>query len=301
MIRRLSLLILFLAIIVIADPAEAKKVEFQAAPPPPEGYGLVYIYRIKVPPGMRTPKILVDGTPALKLPDNSYSWFYVSPGSHAIKSVWGFMSDVPELEFVANVQPGQTYWLKLKGTVQSWGIGKSRVFTGIEEVASAVALTELEGVKKYSPAMIEKVTASPVVRDAVKQIFEGAPPPPAGYALVYIYRPDSPPTLRRAGILVDEKEVLKLPNKGYSWFYVSEGSHTVKTNWGSIYRGVPVVEMALPAEAGKTYYIRLSGTKVPQGTYDAHTSTLDLVTGSLGNKELVVIKKYAPADLQKVD
>jgi hypothetical protein len=100
---------------------------------------------------------------------------------------------------------------------------------------------------------------------------------------------------------VDEKEVLKLPNKAYSWFYVSEGNHTVKTNWGSIYKGVPIVELALPTAAGETYYIRLSGTKVPQGTYDAHTSTLDPVTGSLANKEMIRLKKYTPADLQQVD
>lgn len=308
MIAKTSLLSVLLCAAFLVTPFEAmaKKGAFEAAPPPPEGSSLVYIYRIKVPPGMRTPKILVDGTEALKLSNNSYSWFYVTPGTHAIKTKWGFMAEVPDLEFVATIAPNQTHYLKMQGSVRSWGVGQTKVYTGIKEVSESEALQDLQRSLTYSPAEMETVATGTAAQPSagsskLTEAFAEASPPPAGYALVYIYRPDAPPTFRRATILVGGKAALKLPNKAYSWFYLKEGEHKIKTSWGTIYRGVKIVEIPLNAQAGTTYYLRLSGTKTVGISYDGHASRLDPVDAVLATKELAKIKSYEPADIQNVD
>lgn len=306
--NKTTLLVTCLCAIFLIAPfdALAKKGAFEAAPPPPEGSSLVYIYRIKVPPGLRTPKILVDGAEALKLPNNSYSWFYVTPGSHAIKTKWGFMAEVPDLEFVATILPNQTHYLKMEGSVRSWGLGQTKVYTGIKEVTESEAQQDLQKSISYSPADVQGVVAGTVSKPAddskaVADVFSEAAPPPVGFALVYIYRPDAPPAMRRATLLVDGKAALRLPNKAYSWFYLREGDHKVKTSWGTIYRGVKIVEIPLSVQAGSTYYLRLSGTKTIGISYDGHASRLDPVDAELAAKELARIKSYEPADIQNVD
>lgn len=279
---------------------------FQAAPAPQEGYSLVYMYRIKVPPGLRTPDVLVDGEKVLKLPNNSYSWFYVTPGSHVIKTSWGFMAEVPDLETVVTIAPNQTYYLKMEGSVRSWGMGQTKVYTGIKDVDEVEAMKDLAKSKKYSAAI--KTTVGALSDDeevdgdvGVENVaFAPAAPPADGYALVYLYRPDAPPAMRRAGILIDGREVMKVPNKAYSWFYIRDGQYTIQTKWGKIYNGVEKVNKSFQFGSGETYYLRLSGTKVPKGTYDFHTSRLDQVTGVLAKKELEKIKRYSAADIQTV-
>lgn len=112
---------------------------------------------------------------------------------------------------------------------------------------------------------------------------------------------DATPTFRRATILVGGKAAVKIPNKAYSWFYLREGGHKVKTSWGTIYKGVKIVEIPLNAQSGVTYYLRLSGTKTIGISYEGHASRLDPVDAELATKELSKIKSYEPADIQSVD
>jgi hypothetical protein len=278
----------------------AKKGPFESAPPPPEGSSLIYMYRIKVPPGMRTPKIVVDSTEVSKLPNNAYTWFYVTPGSHSIKTKWGFMSDVPDLEIVADILPNQVYYLKMQGSVKSWGAGQIRTHTGIKEVPEAEALKELQRDLKYSPA--EMQTAGADVPEPAKQTdaFSQAAAPPDGYALVYVYRPNSPPILHRTKIMVGNKTVMKLPNKNYSWFYLREGNRTVHTPTGGLFSKAKV-QVPMTVQAGATYYLRLSGTKSQWGTADIYNTRLDPVDAGLATKELSKIKSYDPAEMQSVE
>ena len=281
---------------------------FESAPPPPKGYALVYLYRVKASFG-RTPKIVVDGDDVTKLPNNAYTWFYASPGSHSIRTKWGFMAEIPEIESVINVLPGETYFVKLHGKKMAWGLNATKVAIGIKSVSAAEAMKDLKKAKKYYPAMVETVGGGAGAAGLTKKSsdkvarspFELAPPPPPGYGLVYVYRPDCPPTLRGARIVVGADEVAKLSNKAYTWFYLKEGPHNLSTNWGKIYKGVPKVDVTLNVVAGESYYFRLTGTKVPQYSYDAHTSSLDQVTGNLANKEMPRLKKYVPAEKQQVD
>lgn len=307
MIRRLTLtlaIVFFLFSFLSVGPtlARAAKSSFETAPRPPEGMSLIYMYRIKVPPGLRTPKIIVDGEAISTLPNNSHTWFYLSPGTHTIKTKWGFMSDVPDIEFVANISPNQIHYLKMEGSVRSWGMGTTKVYTGIKEVPEGEALADLSKSKQYVAAEKQTTSASPSSAPEVgsKTDFEKAPAPPEGYAVVYIYRPDSPPILRSPKIIVDGKETLKLSNKAYSWFYVRPGNHAVATEWG-IFGGAQEKNISLTVENGKTYYLRAGGTKSSQGSYDSYHSTLDPVDENLAGKELKKITRYIPATPQTVE
>ena len=101
-------------------------------------------------------------------------------------------------------------------------------------------------------------------------------------------------------ILINEREVLKLPNKSYSWFYAKKGWYIIKTFWGRFYSGMEKAKVRLDAVGGRTYYLRLRGTRVSQGKYNTFTSGLDIVTKGLALKEMRRLKKYSKAKIQKV-
>lgn len=294
MIKKIVVIVLALAIPQIAESAKSS---FEAAPNPPDGMALVYMYRIKVPPGMRTPKVVVDGDAISKLPNNAYTWFYLKPGTHTIKTKWGFMSDIPDLEFVANVAANQTYYLKMSGSMTSWGRAGTKVHTGIKEVPQGEALAELEKAKQYVAASAETATATSeaATETALNAAPESAPAPREGHAVIYIYRPGSPPILHSPKILVDGKQTLKLSNKSYSWFYVPAGNHSITTDWG--YFGKSMAKsVSLSAESGAIYYIRAGGTKSTQGMTDIYHTSLDPVDATLAVKEIKKLKKYIAAE-----
>ncbi|GEM_PF-4806701 len=295
MIKKLIAIVFVLAISLIADAAKSS---FEAVSNPPDGMALVYMYRIKSSSGMNTPKILVDGDAISKLPNNGYTWFYLKPGTHTIKTKWGFFSEMPELEFVATIVAKQTYYLKMSASMTSWGWGGTKMYSGIKEVPESEALAELEKAKHYVPASTTPASSASEEAAAEAPLAtapEASPAPRDGNALVYIYRPDSPPILKSPKILVDGKETLKLSNKSYSWFYVPAGSHSIKTDWG--YFGKSMAKsVSLTVESGATYYVRAGGTKSMQGTYDEYHTNLDPVDATLAVKEIKKLKNYIPAN-----
>jgi hypothetical protein len=63
---------------------------------------------------------------------------------------------------------------------------------------------------------------------APSEPFSPAAPAPDGHANLYIYRHRAPPYIYRAEVYVDDRLVVKLPERGYSVFPVSRGAHTVR-------------------------------------------------------------------------
>lgn len=156
--HKLTLFFFFLSILLFSTPSIAKTVKkgFVPAPPPPSGYALIYLYRPNTPPYWVRPKVIVDSETLLKLPNKGYSWFYAKAGDHIIKTKWGAMSSVPQLEFLLKVAPQQTYYLRLKGSITQGG-SFSNVYTGIDAVSESLALKELKKIKKYWPAKTSQV------------------------------------------------------------------------------------------------------------------------------------------------
>jgi len=277
-----------------AELASAKTVrsKFQEAPPPPEGYALVYMYRLKTQPAMRKAKILVDGEKTTVLSNKSYTWFYLSPGSHTLRTKWGFMAaDIPELEGVIKAYPNSVHYIKMSGSIRDWGTGSFTTYSGIKEVSQAEAMKDLAKTKKYNPAFVETVGRISTAKLSQRQqeraaSFKYALPPQEGYSLVYFYRPKSPPSLKAPKVLVDKKEIFKLKNKSYTWLYIRAGQHTISTEWGWLGRGMnKYIKMNLAS--GTTYYLRFSGT-----TGSKHNTSLNAVDGYLAKKEFSKLKRH---------
>jgi len=85
--------------------------------------------------------------------------------------------------------------------------------------------------------------------------FSPAVPAPEGQANLYIYRHRAPPYIYRAEVYVDDRLVVKLPERGYSVFPVTQGPHTIRIesfDW-------PDVSFTIKAEDSSDIYIRFTG------------------------------------------
>jgi hypothetical protein len=61
--------------------------------------------------------------------------------------------------------------------------------------------------------------------------FQDAPVPTADQTVVYIYRPDSPPALRRASVYINDQQVGELASKEFTWITILPGSHILHVKW----------------------------------------------------------------------
>ena len=103
--------------------------------------------------------------------------------------------------------------------------------------------------------------------NATEQAFAEAPPPPAGKALVYIYRPQNKlHNLRSGGFYIDLKRIVLLKDDGYTWLHLSEGTHTLEHRKTSNPNDERVGGKML-FTGGRTYYFRL---EVGLGSRDVH-------------------------------
>lgn len=73
-------------------------------------------------------------------------------------------------------------------------------------------------------------------------------------ALVYVYRPSSPPILLTPTILINKINVAELTNKGYFEIYLDPGKYTIDSDW-SVLSGVPDGTVTFHADAGQTYFV----------------------------------------------
>lgn len=85
--------------------------------------------------------------------------------------------------------------------------------------------------------------------------FAPAVPAPEGQANLYIYRHRAPPYIYRAEVHVDDRLVVKLPERGYSVFPVTRGVHSVRIesfDW-------PDVSFTLDIDDASDVFIKFTG------------------------------------------
>ena len=92
------------------------------------GKALVYVYRHDVVMGEWLPAIRVAGAPGFDLANQRYAALNLAPGKHLIKAVWPRRSDMPEAETTLNVEPNQTYYVKVAAETHDASLGKAVVF-----------------------------------------------------------------------------------------------------------------------------------------------------------------------------
>lgn len=84
-------------------------------------------------------------------------------------------------------------------------------------------------------------------------------------AVLYVYREYAEPTAWSPTISIDGKEVVSLPQQGFSWIYLSPGRHTLASKW-SFLAGAPPVEFSADYVAGTRYFFEITGTSRVTGT-----------------------------------
>ena len=78
-------------------------------------------------------------------------------------------------------------------------------------------------------------------------------------ALIYIYRPFTPPIALSPTILINDIRVAELTNKGFFDIYLNPGVYTIQADWSTL-SGVPDGKVQFNAESGKTYFVLVSTT-----------------------------------------
>lgn len=61
--------------------------------------------------------------------------------------------------------------------------------------------------------------------------FQEAPSPTADQTVLYIYRPDSPPALRKATVYINDQQVGDLASKEFTWITIPPGSYVLRVKW----------------------------------------------------------------------
>jgi len=115
--------------------------------------------------------------------------------------------------------------------------------------------------------------------------FTVAPPPANGLALVYLYRPHSPPLWRSPTIYINNLEIMDLYNQGYTYLYVKPGKYHIKTDW-SFDAGAPDLEGDATFKSGKTYYIKLGGNMSFSGNTVKTSSSLGSISPVMARSEI---------------
>jgi hypothetical protein len=97
--------------------------------------------------------------------------------------------------------------------------------------------------------------------------FTEAPAAPAGKALVYIYRDyNYQQGNQGAAIYLDDKQVVNLGTRGYTWLHIPEGLHTLEHR-KSLYLADERTGADIRFAAGRTYYFRV-GVSLSSGIKD---------------------------------
>ena len=108
----------FLSLLLLAGcvtPADAPR--YARAPSPSSGFANVYFYRAGAMPALRTVSIRVDGHEILDAPNHSYTVVQVPAGSHAFDVRWPIDTIMPSLNFLMNVEAGESIYVRVDGGI----------------------------------------------------------------------------------------------------------------------------------------------------------------------------------------
>lgn len=97
--------------------------------------------------------------------------------------------------------------------------------------------------------------------------FTAAPAPEVGTGLVYFYRVDLDPSLRRISVKLDDSLLFRPKEGEYTWAHLPEGKHLVQIHWPDSMDHAPNLEFDLIVESGDVRFIQLTG-KSDQSVYN---------------------------------
>jgi len=84
---------------------------------PNANQSVLVLYRVAVLPLAFTVTANMDGKKLAQLPNESFTWAYMSPGKHEIKMTWPFLAGTPSSKITVNAEAGNYYFVKFVGHV----------------------------------------------------------------------------------------------------------------------------------------------------------------------------------------
>jgi hypothetical protein len=143
----------------VTAPQDAPK--YTRAPPAPEGYATVYLYRLGAPPYTKSIGFTLNGQSVLSAPEQAYTWVYVRSRTHSVVANWPknlFGGGWPDAYVVQAYEPGKSYYFRVSGQlagptgVMSAGTMKSMII----QYTPAFAESELATCCRYLPAKVQR-------------------------------------------------------------------------------------------------------------------------------------------------
>lgn len=111
-------------------------------------------------------------------------------------------------------------------------------------------------------------------------------------ALIYVYRPFTPPVAMKPAISINGVEVAELSSKGYFEISIEPGKYTVDSDW-SFLSGVPDGTATFEAKAGETYYV-LIHTSMDIASFSPISGSIMPIFSNEGSITLVDDKTALP-------
>lgn len=113
-------------------------------------------------------------------------------------------------------------------------------------------------------------------------------------AVLVVYRTYLPPTMYKNKIHIDGEHLVSLPNKSFTWMYVEQGEHDLKSNWPAVSMIIGK-KLKIDVEAGKYYFLKLEGRMEFTGMGHSYAvNQSGAMEASQALAELEVCCKYVP-------
>jgi len=140
-----------------AAPATAPSFASAKATESRENRSVFYIYREYAEPTAWNTTIHIDDKEVVSLPQQSFSWVYLTPGKHKVASKWPFLSGQNDVEFSVEAAPDKTYFYEITGLSRATGVGPSpaglliyyKMSSGMSGQEEAKAVPQLESCCRY--------------------------------------------------------------------------------------------------------------------------------------------------------
>jgi hypothetical protein len=133
-------------------PASAP--DYKREAPGSNGLVNLYVYRIGAFPSKRSPSIYIDERELFDPPEGSYTVVRLKPGKHAVATRWSWDTGAPNLSFVIDVPPSDSYYLKLSGDFKGSGLVPGMIVTNTSfarQVDQEIAEQELRNCCRFIP------------------------------------------------------------------------------------------------------------------------------------------------------
>jgi hypothetical protein len=135
--------------------ANAQRIPFAQAdwPEPRADMAIVYVYRTTAIPLAFSVGTYIDNEKRADLSGHSFTWFYVTPGTHRLKFRWPILAGSPTVQFDETFEAGQTYAYHYDGSVNfAAPLGSYNVTSRARSVDPGAAIAAVEDCCAYRSA-----------------------------------------------------------------------------------------------------------------------------------------------------